>query len=211
MNPRCLTIALFALAGGTLAFPAAAENGDWYAGSSSGFWGLSPDSQVFEGALGKFGLSAYGGQVEEPLIDKQYTGYRFGELFSVEGAQSQLSLPAFACNHDSLGGDLATPCLGASWSIAGIATLPLNEGLSFYGRLGLQYWQRNGEAGIPRLNNQDLGATYGLGVSYEFRKDWYVHAESERFSDLSQGTGLQGSQGLRLDNAIHSIWLSIRF
>jgi hypothetical protein len=214
MNLRCTLLALGTAVCGVFAQTAgAADNGDWYAGSSSGFWGLSPDSQVFEGALSKFGLSPFGGQVEEPAIDKHYTGYRFGELFSVEGAQSQLSLPALACHNDAFAGDLAAPCHGASWSIAGIATLPFDEGLSFYGRLGLQYWQRNGggESRTPRLGVQDLGAAYGVGVSYEFRKDWYLHAESERFSDLSQGSGLQFGQGLRLDNAIHSIGLSIRF
>ena len=59
---------------------------------------------------------------------------------------------------------------------------------------------------------QDMGTMYGIGMSYEFRKDWYVHAESERFSDVLQGTGLQLNQGFGLDSAVvHSIGLSVRF
>ncbi len=204
---------LVALLSGVWMAGVAAEEGTWYQGQSSGFRGLSPDSQIFEGALGMFGLSPFGGPVEGPLIDKHYTGYRFSDLFALEGAQSQLSLSPGGCHTDRLAGDLAAPCHGAAWSVTGVATLPFEEGLSLYGRLGMQYWQPGGTGeGLPWRNGAaDVGATYGIGVSYEFRKDWYLHAESERFSELSQGTGLRLDRGLGLDSAVHSIGLSVRF
>ena len=206
-------LAAGALGAGLVALPAVADSGDWYGGASNGFRGLSPDSRVFEGALNRFAVSLFGGNLDEALIEKQYAGYRFGDLFALEGTQSQLSLPAFACTHEPLGGDLAEPCFGASWSVSGIANLPFYEGLSVYGRLGLQYWQRNrpGESSPSIPNAQDMSTMYGIGLSYELRKDWYVHAESERFSDLLQGTGLQLNQGFGLESAVHSIGLSIRF
>lgn len=202
-----------AFACSVFAVSATAENGDWYAGASNGFRGLSANSQAFEGALSKFGPSLYSGRLDEPVIEKHYTGFRFNDLFAIEGLQSQLAAPVHICGNDTLSGDLAGTCHGAAWSVSGVAMLPLNEGLSFYGRLGLQYLQQNnnGESRLSWPNAQDMGATYGIGVSYEFRKDWYVHAESERFSEAGRGTGLRFEPGLGLDNTVHSIGLSIRF
>ena len=202
-----------ATAGVVCALSALAQEGVWYQGRTSGFQGLSADSGIFEGAVTKFGLSLFGGQVEEPAIEKYYSGYRFTDLFALEGAQTNLSLPAAACGYDSLTTDLSQSCQGASWSLSGVATLPLHEGVSFYGRLGLQYWQNNGHLDSGGLGGgyQDVGTTYGLGVSYQFRKDWFLHAESERYSDMSQGLGLRSRTGLGLDSSVHSIGLSVRF
>jgi hypothetical protein len=192
--------------------PAWAEDGEWFEGRASGFWGLSADTGVFEGAISKFGLSSIGGRVEEPQIDKLYSGYRFNELFAVEGAQTSLKLPPSACSHDILSSDLARSCHGASWSVSGVATLPFQEGLSFYGRLGMQYW--GNQTGIERSavlpSLQDLGTTVGFGISYEFRKHMYLHADTERYSELG-GLGLRPGRGVGLDSSVHSIGLSIRF
>ncbi len=203
-----------AAAGGALcAFPAVAQDGVWFQGRTIGFHGLSANTGVFEGAVSQFGLSLFGGHVEEPSIDKHYGGYRFTDLFALEGSQASLALPASACGYDSLTTDLSQSCHGASWSLSGVATLPLHEGISFYGRLGLQYWQNNGRPDSSALSvgNQDIGTTYGVGVSYQFRKDWFLHAESEHYSDLSQGLGFRSGAGLGLDSKVHSIGLSVRF
>jgi hypothetical protein len=205
-------IALFmaiGCAGATLA-----RDGEWYEGKTSGFWGLSPDSQVFESAVGRFGMSAFGGQVDEPLIEKQYSGYRLSDLFTVEGAKSSLSLPAGSCGYDALAGGLGQPCHGAAWSLTGVATLPFREGLSLYGRLGLQYWENvtRNEPGLLRYGQQqDLGTMYGLGLSYEFRKDWYLHFDLERYSDFAKGLGLRPGADVGLKSNINTIGLSVRF
>ncbi|HWQ40114.1 MAG TPA: hypothetical protein VNM24_16140 [Burkholderiales bacterium] len=211
MNASVSSI-LGAVLGGLLVHQGPASGqGEWYEGKASGFWGLSPDSQVFEGAISKFGLSAFGGRVEEPAIEKHYSGYRFTDLFTIEGSKTSLSLPPGACGYDSLSSDLDAPCHGAAWSLTGVATL--QEGLSLYGRLGLQYWEKQRGADLPLLRNgqQDLGTMYGVGMSYQFRKDWYLHYDLERYSDVAPGLGLRPGRELGLSTRIHSIGLSIRF
>jgi hypothetical protein len=189
----------------------AAETGEWYEGSAKGFWGLSPDSQIFEGAVAKFGRSAVGGPVDEPIIDKRYSGYRFTDLFSVEGSHTSLSLPAAACRYDSLLSDLSKPCHGSSWSLTGVATL--QQDLALYGRLGLQYWEQAGKTDTPwqRLGQYDVGAVYGVGMSYQLRRDWYLHYDLEYYSDVGQSLGLRPSQDVGLSSGMHSIGFSIRF
>jgi hypothetical protein len=195
----------------TAGWAAAAENGEWYEGRTTGTWGLSVDSQVFEGASSKFGLSTFGGPVEEPAIEKHYSGYRFTDLFSVEGARTSLSLPSGACRYDSLGSDLNKPCHGTTWSVTGVATL--QQDLALYGRLGLQYWEHNGKTELPwqRLGQQDLGTVYGVGMSYQLRRDWYLHYDLEYYSDLAEGLGLRPGRELGLTSSMHSIGFSIRF
>jgi hypothetical protein len=216
MNLRSTTVlrisALLAVLGST--GPVLSQGGEWYEGRTSGFWGLSPDSQVFEGAVGRFGMSTFGGQVDEPLIEKQYSGYRITDLFTVEGARSTLSLPAESCRYDSLTSDLSQRCRGAAWSLTGVATLPFQEGLSLYGRMGLQYWENGGrvENGSTRYGQQqDLGTMFGLGVSYEFRRDWYLHFDMERYSDFARGLGLRPGSDVGLKSSINTIGLSVRF
>jgi hypothetical protein len=191
-----------------------AQGGEWYEGRTSGFWGLSPQSQVFESTIGRFGMSTFGGQVDEPVIEKNYGGYRITDLFAVEGARSTLSLPAGSCGYDSLSTDLDQHCRGAAWSLTGVATLPFQEGLSLYGRLGLQYWENNNRVDNSLLrfgHQQDVGTMYGVGVSYEFRKDWYLHLDMERYSDLSQGLGLRPGGDVGLRTSINTFGLSVRF
>jgi hypothetical protein len=191
-----------------------AQSGEWYEGRTTGFWGLSPQTQVFEGTVGRFGLSTFGGVVDEPLIERNYGGYRVTDLFALEGARSTMSLPATSCGYDSLTTDLDQRCRGAAWSLTGVANLPFQEGLSLYGRLGLQYWESNNRVDSSLLrygHQQDLGTMYGVGMNYEFRKDWYLHLDMERYSDMSQGLGLRPGADVGLRTTINSFGLSVRF
>jgi hypothetical protein len=211
MTARNLTIALAAAIPLCISSFVGAQGGEKYEGRSTGFWGLSVDSQIFEGAISKFGLSTYGGPVEEPFIEKHYSGYRFTDLFAVEGSRTNLSLPSGACRYDSLATDLDSSCHGTSWSVTGVATL--QEDFSLYGRLGLQYWTHAGNTNLPwqRIGQQDIGTVYGVGMSYQLRRDWYLHYDLEYYSDLGQGLGLRPGRGVGFESGMHSIGFSIRF
>ncbi|HZP92620.1 MAG TPA: outer membrane beta-barrel protein [Burkholderiales bacterium] len=202
---------LLGFAGMVACATAVAHDGDSPDSRTGGARGSPYPIQVFEGAAGSFGLSPLKGWGEDLLVDKRVGSYRFTDLFAVEGTQTNLSLPSSGCRNDPLSKDLARSCSGAAWSLSGVATLP--QGFSVYGKLGLQYLQTNGMQDRPfnRAFPQEVGTSYGIGLSYEFRKDWFLHAESERFSDIAGGVGLRPPEGGPLDSSVHSIGLSIRF
>ena len=187
-----------------------AQDDPWYSGIQSG-WGPG-NSLGFRGSLP--GESPMGGVSPESLAaHKQFGGYRFTDAIAIEGTQTSYGLSGTACGGDSLAADAYRSCYGSAWSLAGIATLPFNSGLSLYGRLGLHYWQKTTLDDVSpagRRGLDDLGSVLGVGVSYELSRAVTFHAESERYSDLfSNGAG--PGQNLGLDASVHSIGLSIKF
>jgi len=185
----------------------------WYGGQRTGFWGLGSSVGV-RGALPGM-LNPPGTNSETLNALRQYGGYRISDAFAIEGSQTQFGSSVPACNGDSSPGDAYhSSCYGA-WSLSGVATLPLQSGLSLYGRLGLNYRQRGfqDDAGSHRYSDDPggLGRVYGVGLSYGLTKSITLHAESERYSDLI-GNNISGSSaGFGLESSVHSIGLSIKF
>lgn len=205
---RLKAIALAALMG---AGSVCAQDDPWYSGIRSD-WGPGNSSLGFRGSLpGEFSMG--GASLENLAAHQQFGGYRFTDSLAIEGMQTSYGLNGPACGGDTLAGDAYRSCYGSAWSLAGIATLPFDSGLSLYGRLGLHYWQKNGleeSAPAARRGLDDVSSILGVGVSYELSRAVTFHAESERYSDLFSG-GTGPGQNLGLDASVHSIGLSIKF
>ena len=181
----------------------------WYTGQNTGFWGLGDSVGVRHPLPGNF--NPPGTNPESLSALRQYGGYRISSGFAIEGSQTQFRPNLSACNGDSSG-----DCSSSAWSLAGVATLPLpfQSGLSLHGRLGLQYRQKGLTEDSMHRSMDDPGnfsRVYGIGLSYDLTKAITVHAESERYSDLTSGNALSPNTGLGLDSSVHSIGLSIKF
>ena len=146
---------------------------------------------------------------------RQYGGYRISNAFAIEGSQTQFGPNTSSCNGDPGSNDANHSCYGSAWSLSGVATLPLQSGLSVYGRLGLHYRQKGyqDESGSHRNVDEPggIGKVYGIGLSYGLTKSITVHAESERYSELIGSNASGPNAGLGLDSSVHSIGLSIKF
>lgn len=202
------------LAAGSAVF---AQNGDrpqsadsWYGGHNTGFWGLSDSVGVRQSLPGNF--NPPGSNSESLNALRQYGGYRISNSFAIEGSQTQFHPSVSSCNGDTGAGD---NCSNSAWSLAGVATLPFQSGLSLHGRLGLKYWQKGfaEEAGLHRSLDDpgSFGRVYGIGLSYGLTKSITVHAESEHYSELTNNNVFGPSSGVGLDSSVHSIGLSIKF
>jgi hypothetical protein len=187
-----------------------AQEDPWYSGISTVF--ISPGSSLgFRGVLP--GLALPGATVDPLTSQKQYGGYRLTNGISIEGAQTSYGATGSSCAGEVAAGEALYPCQSSALSLSGIATLPLESGLSLFGRLGLQYWQNglNEEAAGVNRRFDDLGGVMGVGVSYEYSKRITLRAESEHYSDLSGSTATGPGANLGLDASVHSIGLSIKF
>lgn len=205
---KAIALAALVFAGGTVF---AQKEPSWYGGYSSGFWGLQ-NSVGFQGSLpGVF--ASPGGNQEGLSASTLYSGYRMFDSFAIEGAQTNVSLNGSACGGDPMSGESNRSCLGSTWTLSGIATIPFQStGLSLFGRLGMHYWQNGSrDEAASRRFLDDVGTVYGIGLSYEFSKAVTFRAETERFTDLwGNNTNGPGSS-VGLDSSVHSIGLSIKF
>jgi opacity protein-like surface antigen len=207
-KPHLKRIALAAIIAAAPAF--AQENESWYAGHSTGFWGLK-ESVGFRGPFPRgFGITA--ASPDGLTAQRQYGGYRLSDLLAVEGAQTSFGVRNSSCNADPLSGDGAGSCYGATWSVSGVATLPFESGLSIYGRFGMHFGQAGtSEDSIRRSALEDFGRVYGVGLHYGISKSVTVHAETEYYTDLAGNGGAGRGPGLGLDASVHSIGLSVKF
>lgn len=202
--------ALFAVSSAGATPPGEPPLAHWYGGQNNGFWGLSSSVGVRGALPGAF--SPPGSNSDSLNALRQYGGYRISDAFAIEGSQTQFGKNTVGC--ESGGNEANLACSHSAWSLSGIASVPVTTGLSFYGKLGLHYWQRGFPDDVARRNADDpgnLGKVYGVGLSYDFSKSVSLHAESERYSELagSNSSGPNGSVGL--DSSVHSIGLSIKF
>ena len=207
-TPRTL-LKTFALA--ALLVPASvvlAQGEEWYGGRQAGFWGLSNSVGVRNNLPGMF--NPPGTNSESLNAQRQYGGYRLSNGFAIEGTQTQFGSGSSGCD-----GENYRSCYGSAWSLAGVATLPFQSGLSLHGKLGLHYWQRGfqEDSNIHRSTDEPggLGKMYGIGLSYGVTKSITLYAESERYSELAGNAPTGLNSGLGLDSSVHSIGLSIKF
>jgi len=212
MALKTLTLALVLGAAVTVFAQTAGEASpaaSWYSGRSTGFWGLGESVGVRGPLPGNF--NPPGSNPESLSALRQFGGYRISNGFAIEGSQTQFRPNISGCNSDQPAGD---NCASSAWSLAGVATLPIQSGLSLHGRLGLQYRQRGlTEDNMHRALDDpgNFSRVYGIGLSYDLTKAITVHAESERYSDLNGSNALLPSPGIGLDSSVHSIGLSIKF
>src|SRR3954466_3652959 len=128
----------------------------WYGGQNKGFWGLS-DSVGVRGTLpGTSAFTPPGTSADSLNAVRQFGGYRIGHGFAIEGAQTQFGDSASGCTE---GGspNANRNCYGSTWSLTGVATLPLQYGLSIHGRLGLHYWQKSAQDDATHRADEPLG------------------------------------------------------
>ena len=205
--------ALFAAGGASAALPGGPPLEQWYGGQSTGFWGLSSSVGVRGALPGAF--SPPGSNSESLNALRQYGGYRISDAFAIEGAQTQFGANAAGGCESSGVGEANLACSHSAWSLSGVASVPVTSGLSLYGKLGLQYWQRGFQEPDPAHRNADepgsLGKVYGVGLSYDLNKSVSFHAESERYSELGGNNATGPNASVGLDSSVHSIGLSIKF
>ena len=121
-------------------------------------------------------------------------GYKYSRYFAVEGEVVDSSFSAgspFASP-----ANLASAFRSTGFSVDTIATLPMWNRFSLYGRLGAQ---RGDARGIFTTNAVSLlggesasrgtRLRYGMGMRYDFTKAFGVHAELERYSPLGSSFG----------------------
>jgi hypothetical protein len=80
-----------------------------------------------------------------------------------------------------------------TFSVAGVASLPLDETTSMIGKLGVHYWQLDASAlSIDGARLGNPGIVYGIGVKTQISKDVQLQAQGERYRNNADPGNIPG-------------------
>lgn len=145
---------------------------------------------------------------------KAQIGYQFNENFALEGGYMDLGTAAYKANISvgSSSGNAKYEWKTTGWNIDALVTLPVNAGVSLFGKLGLIYAKTEFDASADGTNvfSEDTKKTsplLGFGIAYNFWQGLSVRGEYEHFFNL----GDKNDVGDKLTIDLFSVGLSYQF
>ena len=170
---NALTCSALVLAGWLAATPASAQG---YVGASFGQSDI--DEEITTGLIDS-------GSVDGKDTGwKIFGGYMFNRNFGLEVAYVNLGEVSYSGTFGGFpvtGGKVEV----SGFNVAALGSLPINEQLSVFGKLGLFMWEAEASdttGGVPfsdKIDGTDLA--FGVGVGYNFTRNFAVRAEWEMF------------------------------
>jgi len=144
----------------------AAADGKWYVGASLGSADFENGIDGFQFDSGSTAMRFYG-------------GYSFNEHFSLDGGY--LDFGQFDAFVDSAGNPIQISEDADGFLFAATGSIPINDKLSLYGRLGAFFW--DGESLISNVddNVSDVNAHLAAGIKAMVYKNLSVTVDWSRF------------------------------
>ena len=168
---KFLSAALFALAAAST--PALSQDTGWYGGLGIG-------QSTFVGACD--GISSPDSCREKDTAWKIFGGYQFnrnfaGEFGYTDLGKTTLSLAGFGSASNAVTG----------FELTGVGSLPVNQQLSVYGRLGFFLWNvdfMDGTGLFGSASASGTGLTFGFGASFNLATNAALRLEWQRYKDV---------------------------
>jgi len=107
-----------------------------------------------------------------------FAGYRINPIFSAE-----LGFRNYGMVHAS-----TASVKGKGWEVDGLASWPLLEHLSIFGKLGVKRAVVKGDGTLNGGKETNYGPTYGVGVQYEINKNIALRGEWQAYPGLGGST-----------------------
>ena len=180
MNKKAL-IAVLGVSAAALALPAAAQN------MSAVYIGGGLGQSKFKGACD--GVSGTGVTCDDKDTSfKIFGGYQLNRNFAAELGYTDLGKAKVT---DPFG---STELSATAWELSAVGMFPVMEALSIYGRLG-GYWGEGKLSGSGASGSKTTtNLTYGLGVQYDFMKNFGVRGEWQRYSKVKVKDDASGTE-----------------
>ncbi len=168
---KFLSAALFALVAAST--PALSQDAGWYGGLGIG-------QSTFIGACD--GISSPDSCQEKNTAWKIFGGYQFNRNFAGEFGYTDLgkttaSFVGF--------GSLSNAVTG--FELTGVGSLPVNQQVSVYGRLGFFLWNadfKDGTGLIGSASASGMGLTFGFGASFNLATNVALRLEWQRYKEV---------------------------
>ena len=187
-----LAVAAIVLVAPISAFAQAMQDRGWYIGGSLGQSKVKFDTGGLASDLAAGGINTTGFTTDESDTGwKIFGGYKINRNFAVEAAYLDLGKFTAKTTATTVFFTPITPTpltltvkVKEIWNIAAVGILPVGNQFSLFGKLG--GYRAKAElvaSAVSTASNSDTNTdlSFGLGVSYDFARDFGVRAEWERF------------------------------
>lgn len=189
-----MSLAALALAVSPLAN---AQEPYWYGGVNAGHTSATLDNSMLVNSVQNFGYATtYLAEDDHDFGYKLLSGYRFNDMFAIEGSFFDLGKFGFRevlVPDANLAGNIRP--MGFGLDLVGF--VPLSEASSLFARAGINYTEvresfsaRNlPSQPFPKSQNNDTNYKYGVGFQHEFTDNLTMRVEAERYR-LDETIGL---------------------
>ncbi len=187
-TPSCFLLralplaALAALLAG--AAPLRADDSSLYGGVGYGVALLEDAEAAGNGSSSQPEARAARPATDRLVATSVYGGYRLGPGLALEGSRESLA-GAVAAPDTPLG---ASADRSAVWSLSSVGSVPLDDSVSLFARLGLKY-PENENPIDPQGSSGDLGQVYGVGLRFAPSERVDVRAEMQHVTRAGPGGG----------------------
>jgi OOP family OmpA-OmpF porin len=128
------------------------------------------------GYVGASAVTAKNSTVDAHKADgKLFGGYQFDERLGVEAGWTNHHETDFAR------GNLRGSTEGYGTYVAAKYTVPVNQQVSAYGKLGISHSERKLNTNVGNFKDDDTGGYAGVGVEYRLNQNASLVAEYERY------------------------------
>jgi OOP family OmpA-OmpF porin len=182
---------------------AAAEDAGWFAGLNIGQSRAKiDDDRIARGLLADNLVAISINDDNRDTGYKVFAGYQFNKNFALEGGYFDLGKFGFTAN-TSPTGTLSGNIKLSGVNLDAVATAPINERFSAFGRLGINYAEAkdsfSGTGAVTAVNpspsKRDSNYKFGLGIQYVFSPVLAMRAEAERYR-VNDAVGNKGDVDL---------------
>jgi OOP family OmpA-OmpF porin len=110
---------------------------------------------------------------DEDTAWRIFAGYQFNRYLAAELGYHELGETSTSAGKNE----------GKAWELVAVASFPFTDKFSVYAKLG-GYW---GQLEGPRDDENNTDVTYGVGLRYDFTRNWGVRGEWQRYSNIGGG------------------------
>jgi OOP family OmpA-OmpF porin len=189
------------LMGFAAVMPAFAADQGWYVlGGAGKSTGGDNGQTSLDNALTSAGASGFSSNLDSPTLYKLEAGFQLDRNWALEGGY----LGSNNSNYSAIGGNLPGSATSSAsfggWNLTGVGTLPLGNGFSVLGKLGVANMQESADISSGGYSTSTGGSktdlTYGIGAKYDFGNGVFIRADLDSYNIGNSNASSRSTVGM---------------
>jgi len=181
--------------------PAFAADQGWYVLGGVGKSTGGDDGQTsIDNTLTSNGASGFSSNLGSPTLYKLEAGFQLDRNWALEGGYLGSNNSNYSATGGNLSGIATSSASFSGWNLTGVGTLPLGNGFSLLGKLGVANMQESANIGgggyTTSISGSKTALTYGLGAKYDFGNGVFIRADLDNYDIGNSNASSRSTVGM---------------